>query len=163
MRQLERIEEKFMRKILNTTKGCPIVSLYLTLGHIPARFEIQKMKLLYLKYILSENEESLIRKFFYLQLEIPTKGGWASSCLKDLRELEIKLSLKNIEEMPYNEFKRILKEIVREKAFLYLKNKIRSKGKENLQNSLYMTEYLLPENKLLTTAEKQRLFAVKNK
>ena len=163
VRQLERIEEQFMRKILNTTKSCPIVALYLTLGQIPARFEIQKMKLLYLKYILSEDEESLIRKFFFLQLEKPTKGDWASSCLKDLRELEISLSLKKIEEMPYTRFKILLKEKVKEKAFLYLKKKIRSKGKENDFQSLCMAEYLLPENRLLSIAEKQRLFAVKNR
>ena len=72
--QLERIEEQFMRKILNTTKSCPIVALYLTLGQIPAGFQIQKMKVLYLKYILSEDEESLILKFFFLQLENQQKA-----------------------------------------------------------------------------------------
>ena len=29
IRQLERIEESFLRKVLNTTKGCPLVQLYL--------------------------------------------------------------------------------------------------------------------------------------
>ena len=48
LRQIERIEEGYLRKVLNTTKGCPIVQLYLEVGHIPARFEIQKMRLLYL-------------------------------------------------------------------------------------------------------------------
>ena len=52
LRQIERIEEGFMRKMLNTTKGCPISQLYLELGQHPARFEIQKMRILYLKYIL---------------------------------------------------------------------------------------------------------------
>ena len=74
LRQLERIEEQFMRKVLNTTKGCPITMLYLTLGHVPARFEIQKMRILYLKYILSQKEDSLVRSFFNLQVEMPTKS-----------------------------------------------------------------------------------------
>ena len=65
--------------------------------------------------------------------------------------------------MPYTRFKKLLKEKVKEKAFLYLKKKIRSKGKENNFQSLCMTEYLLPENRLLSIAEKQRLFAVKNR
>ena len=64
IRQLERIEEQFMRKILNTTRGCPIVSLYLSLGHVPARFEIQKRRLLFLKYILTQKNESIVRKNF---------------------------------------------------------------------------------------------------
>ena len=74
LRQIERIEEDYMRKVLKTTKGCPITSLYLALGQIPARFEILKMKLLYLKYILEQPEESTIYKVFKLQLENPKKG-----------------------------------------------------------------------------------------
>ena len=74
LRQIERIEESYMRQIFKTTKGCPITELYLSLGQIPARYEIQKMRLLYLKKILHENEESLLFKFFKLQLELPTKG-----------------------------------------------------------------------------------------
>ena len=62
LRQIERIEEGYLRKVLNTTKGCPIVQLYLDVGHIPARFEIQKMRLLYLKYILKQNEDSILQK-----------------------------------------------------------------------------------------------------
>ena len=81
VRQLERIEEGFLRKVLNTTKGCPIVQLYLTIGIFPARFEIMKIKLLYLKNILQEKENSLIRQIFFLQIEMPTKGDWASGCL----------------------------------------------------------------------------------
>ena len=47
LRQIERIEESFLRKVLNTTKGCPITQLYLEMGQIPARFVIQKMRCLY--------------------------------------------------------------------------------------------------------------------
>ena len=57
LRQIERIEESYMRQIFKTTKGCPITELYLSLGQIPARYEIQKMRLLYLKKILHKNEE----------------------------------------------------------------------------------------------------------
>ena len=49
LRQIERIEEGYLRKILKTQKGCPIIQLYLEMGHIPTRFEIHKMRLLYLK------------------------------------------------------------------------------------------------------------------
>ena len=42
VRQLERIEEGFLRKMFKTTKGCPISQLYLELGHIPARYHLKK-------------------------------------------------------------------------------------------------------------------------
>ena len=111
LRHLERIEESFLRKVLNTTKGCPITQLYLEIGQIPARFEIQKMRLLYLKYILEENEESLLRKFLQLQIEEPTKGDWASTCFRDLEELKISESLEKIKNMLKSRFTKMLKSV----------------------------------------------------
>ena len=68
LRELERIEETFMRKLFKTSKGCPITQLYLSLGQTPARFEIMKMRLMFLKYILNEDEESMIHNFLMLQI-----------------------------------------------------------------------------------------------
>ena len=99
LRQIERIEEGYLRQIFKTTKGCPITELYLSIGQHPARFEIQKMRLLFLKQILHEDEESLTYKVFKLQLEYPTRGDWASSCLTDLQELKIEKSLSQIKLM----------------------------------------------------------------
>ena len=74
LREIERIEEGFLRNLLKTSKGCPLMQLYLTFGVIPARFQIIKMRIMFLKDILNENEESLIRKFYELQTKKPTKG-----------------------------------------------------------------------------------------
>ena len=81
-RQLERIEEGFIRRLLKTSTGCPIVQLYLETGHIPARFAIKKARLLFLKTILVESQESLIHQFLLLQFQNPTKNDWASSCME---------------------------------------------------------------------------------
>ena len=40
IRQIERIEEGFLRQLFKTPKGCPIAQLYLEAGYIPARFAI---------------------------------------------------------------------------------------------------------------------------
>ena len=47
IRQLERIEESFMRQVLKTKKGCPIKQMYLELGQAPERFDIFKLRVLY--------------------------------------------------------------------------------------------------------------------
>ena len=104
LRQLERIEEGFLRKMFGTTKGCPIVQLYLESGHIPARSSIMKIRLSFLKCILNENPESMIYKFLKLQYQNPTKGDWASNCTTDLKLLEIDLSLEKIKNMPKIKF-----------------------------------------------------------
>ena len=110
IRQIERIEESFLRKVLNTSRGCPIVQLYLEMGHSPARVEIQKTRLLFMHYILQQNEDSTVSKFFYLQLEIPTRGDWASTCMKDMNELDIQESIAGIKQLTKNQFSQILKE-----------------------------------------------------
>ena len=102
MRQIERIEEDFLRQLFKTTKGCPLSQLYLESGQIPARFEVKKKRLLFLKYILNQTEESTVSKVFVLQIEQPKKGDWASSCMKDLEYLDISLSLDSIREMTKN-------------------------------------------------------------
>ena len=86
VRHLERIEESYMRKLLETSKGCPIIQLYLELGHIPARFDIMKQRLFFLKYILNQDTESMIYKVLFLQIEKPAKFDWATTCIKDLKQ-----------------------------------------------------------------------------
>ena len=163
LRQLERIEESYLRQVLKTTKGCPINQLYLSLGQHPARFEIQRMRLLYLKYILHEKQTSLLHRFFTLQLEQPTKGDWVSTCLNDLKELKISQTFDEIKLISKNQFNKLLKERLKENAFKYLINKQGSKGSEIIYSDLSMSEYLLPTNSELTIEEKQRLFAVKTR
>ena len=121
------------------------------------------MRLLYLKYILHENETSLLYKFFTLQLEMPTKGDWVSSCLNDLKELKILQTFDEIKLMSKNQFSKLLKERSRENAFKYLIDKQGSKGSEIIYSDLSMSDYLLPTNSELTVEEKQHLFAVKTR
>ena len=68
LRHLEKIEEEYLRKILKTGKGCPISQLYLEMGLYPARFEIQKLRMLYLKYVLEQTEDSLVKRSLIFEL-----------------------------------------------------------------------------------------------
>ena len=43
VRQIDRIEECFLRKILKNSKDCPIAQMYLETGHVTARLEIKKI------------------------------------------------------------------------------------------------------------------------
>ena len=97
LRQIERIEEVFLRKLFKTSSGCPITSLYLEIGQTPARFVIMKMRLLYLKYILEQPESSNIRQMLQLQLKMPSSGDWASTCVNNLKYLNINLTFREIQ------------------------------------------------------------------
>ena len=113
LRAIERIEENYLRKLLKTTRGCPISQLYLETGHQPARFEIFRRRLLFLKSIMHEKPNSRIYQFVKLQFENPTKGDWMSSCLTALRYLEIDSSLSDITSLSVNQFENILEKSIK--------------------------------------------------
>ena len=163
LRQIERIEEGFLRKILKTTKGCPITQMYFEVGQHPARFEIQKTRLLYLKYILEQNEESNLQQMLSLQLVNPTKGDWASKCIEDLKELNINLTFAEIKSITKIKFTNILKKEMKKNAFKYLSKKRGQKGSEIEYSCLEMSEYLQPTNTELTVEQKCEVFAVRNR
>ena len=101
-------------------------------------------------------------RFFFLQVEQPTRGDWASTCISDLKELEIAESLDEIRLMSKVKFNKLLKQRIRKNAYKYLTEKKRTKGKEISYSRIEMAEYLLPENDL-TIEQKRRIFAVRNK
>ena len=163
IRHLERIEEIFLRRMFKTSKGCPISQLYLESGHHPARFAIKKCRLLFLKYLLEENPDSLTFKFLKLQLETPTRGDWASSCLRDLQELQINLSFEQIKKLSKKQFNIMVKEAIKERALEYLLSKRKIKGQEIEYQELKMAEYLLPGYEEISIKEQQSIFSIRNR
>ena len=163
IRQIERIEENFLRKLLNTTKGCPITSLYLEMGQTPARFEIMKMRLLYLKYILEQPETSNILKMLNLQLRKLSSGDWAFTCIKNLEDLGIKITFEEIRKLTKKKYAEMIKQRISQVALEYLLDKRGKKGCEIKYSCLEMSEYLLPFNDMLTNEEKCELFGIKNR
>jgi hypothetical protein len=162
IRQIESFEEGFLRELLKTSSGCPIKQIYLEFGQIPARFEIIRIRLLYLKYILNQNKESMIHKFFTIQLESSGKGDWTTMCLDNLRELDVQNSLEEIKQMSPYQFKKMLKEKVRQAALQYLTDKRGSKGAEINYQELQMADYLQPIADLSIDV-KRKIFEVRNK
>ena len=146
MRQIERIEENYMRQLLKTSKGCPLSQLYLELGQRPARFDIFKLQLFYLKHILNQDESSTLYQFVKLQLENPTKGDWVSSVMDTLQKLDISLTLEEIKEISNGKYKKLVKQKCEESAFSYLLKKRGSKGSEIKYQTLEMARYLLPND-----------------
>ena len=163
IRIIERIEENFMRKLLKTPASCPVVQLYLELSQYPARFAIMKSRLLFLKSILNEKENSRIFQFVMLQLENCKRGDWILTCINDLKYLEIKESIEEIKSMKTNKFKNIIKQKIKEKSFEYLLKKRKRKGNEIIYSELQMADYLLPNENINNIEDQRYLFAIRNK
>jgi hypothetical protein len=63
-----------------------------------------KMRLLFLKYILDQEEESILQKFLKLLFKDPVRRDWASTCMNDIKELKLTLSLEEIKSIMTQEF-----------------------------------------------------------
>ena len=75
---IERSEEATLRDLVKTEISAPRHILYLELGIIPKRFVIKQRKVMYLKHILMQNKNSLLKKVFNAQLKAPSNGDWVS-------------------------------------------------------------------------------------
>ena len=89
------------------------------------------MRCLYLKYILHEDEERLLKSFFNIQLEHCLKEDWVYmyTCLADLKEMEIKESFEEIKQMSQNKCSYLLFKSLTKNALHYLKDKQRRNGR----------------------------------
>ena len=103
-----------------------------------ARFEIQTMRCFYLKYFLNQEEDSLLRKVFNIQLNQMLKGDWATNILEELKEWRFAESLDEIKKMAENKFKN---KIIKENAE-YLIGKHRRKGKTIKYTSIQVSKCL---------------------
>ena len=131
------------------------------LGQVPARFDIIKLRLYFLKYILQQDPESTISKMYQLQIENPKRGDWASTAKKNLYDLKINLSNEEIRKMSRSTYNNLIRNKCRENAFKYLKNKRGKKGRDIRYRSLQMSEYLLP-NKELSIEQQRNIFEIRN-
>ena len=64
IRALERTDEILLSKIVGSDSNTSNTFKYLELGIYPMRFEIMKRKVIFLQYILKQEQESLMYKVF---------------------------------------------------------------------------------------------------
>ena len=113
-------------------------------GSIPVRFVIISRRINFLHYILCEDENSLLGRFFKAQCAEPVRGDWASTVRKDLDFFNIKLSFDQIARYSKSSFRTFIEDSVKKKAFseLVRKQKEHSKGKEIVYKELCIQNYL---------------------
>ena len=99
----------------------------------------------------------------HLQLENPTKGDWASTCLSDLQYINWNITLEEIRTMTKQNVLKILKEKIGIKALRYLLEKQGIKGSEITYSCNEMAKYLLPFNKKMNIEQKREMFSVRNR
>ena len=125
-----------------------------------------RRRLIYLQYILQQKETSLIKKFLNTQLSSLKKKDWGYTVLEDLKHLDIKITLKEIEFMPKATYRKLIIKKIKEKSFEYLINKRNTrngKGMELVYTKLEMKNYLSSEDIEITNHERKLIFQFRTK
>ena len=117
----------------------------------------------FLKYILHQDKNSLMSRFFWAQPLHPTRGDWVSNVKKILIKIDFDISFEEIILMKIMTFKKTVQSKVRKAALKYLLSKRKSKGKEIVYGStLECQGYLLPSN-ILTLQDQISLFSYRTR
>ena len=103
-----------------------------------------------------------MKKFLNAQLENSSKTDWTYQVKRDLKELEIKLTLEDIGSMSKNKFKNHIMKKIESAALKYLKSKIKSKGQELEYINIELQDYLRPETSI-KLQEKQDMFKMRSR
>ena len=163
LRDIEKIEEDFLRNLADTKLGCPISQLYLEFGIYPARFEIMKKTIMFYYYIINQQENSLIYQILKAQIDSPVKGDWVTSVHKYIEYLEVGLPYIDLGKIGKKKLNTILNSNINRKALIYLLEMRKSKGKEIEYHTIEMAPYLKPNDHGLTISEKKELFSLRNR
>ena len=145
---LESVDELLMRRILEVPSTCPKEMLYLELGCLPIRYIVSARRLLFLHYIVNEDENALIKQVFTAQMNQPLKDDWCLAVIKDIQDFKMELEIEEIKKMSICKFQNCVKKAVAIKAFEDL-NSIKlkhSKVMHIVHSKLEMQQYMKPCN-----------------
>ena len=162
---LETVDLQFLRQVLKTPKSTPKEMLFLETGCVPFREIIRKRRILFLHYILNENEDSLIKKFLMKQKESKKSKDWINQVLSDIKELNLEVDFEDIRKMQKSRLKIMLNEAIKMKAFVDLaqKKEMHSKVMEIKHERLEMQKYLKSTNFKIKIEEKQEIFKMRSR
>ena len=83
----------------------------------------------FLFYIIRQKEDSMMSRVFETQLEYRTIKDWITTVLKEIEELNLKVSFVNIKQMSKEDWKNMIKESIVDKAFRNLNEAKRKHSK----------------------------------
>ena len=105
---------------------------------------------MYLFQLLTTDESSLVSQVFQKMVSSPKRGDWVQTVMKDLKDLNIKLSFSQIAALKKSRFKKIVIDSIKMACFLSLVKEKESlkKGKELQYTGLETQAYLHPDSGL---------------
>ena len=145
--KLEQMDEALIRAMLECPVSVPREMLYLEMGVTPIRYILMSRRLTFYKYILSQPEDALIRKFYQTQCAKPTKNDWCQTVQSNLETLKLSNSESEVRLMSKYVFKKAVNTAIRQEVFKYLQQKKSSHSKvlHIDYNCLKLQSYFQPQ------------------
>ena len=161
--KLERIDEMYLRRVLNVPISVPKESLHIETGCLPLKFMVKIRRLMYLWHILSREETELIRRVYTTQKMSNSGGDWVNILDSDKNELGISLTDQEIQGVSKNVFKNYVNSKVRINHLKSLNNRKKTHSKSQNLNctQLKTAEYL--KNPRFSSKQKRLLFKLRSK
>ena len=120
--ELEKVDEMYLRSLLDAHTNTAIEALYIETGKMPIRFLIQKRRLMYWHHVNNASKDSLLRKFYQAQKNQPVKGDWITLIEKDKNDFNISYKDEELAKISKRVFKKLVKKEANKLALKYLKN-----------------------------------------
>ena len=153
--ELEMADEILLRRILECPESTPKEMLYLEMACLPIRFIVMGRRIMFLHYILNEDGDSLISRFFKAQVTNPMKNDWCESVRETLKDLNILLTFSQIKLMKKEELKNLVKAACEAEALLYLNKKKAEHSKVlHLSHTNWEMQNYMKPNTMLTEEAK---------
>ena len=162
--EFENLDLMLLRKFVNTPFSVPAEAVYLELGCLNVETIIKARRIIYLHYLLKQEDSSMMSKFFMAQWTYPArKNEWTEQVKSDLNDFGLSLDLDILKNISINSFKSQVKKKAKEYAFYTFLEKQQSHSKlDNLSYSgLRLQKYLNLEN--MTNLEAQTVFSYRTR
>ena len=116
------------------------------MGCLPIRYIIMTRRIMYLHYLLTQDEDSLLSSFFMAQWENPVSVDWTEQAKMDLENIKLYITLEAIQMISKEEFQKVVKVAIHKAAFIYLnaEKEKRDKVKHAEHRYLKLQPYLCP-------------------
>ena len=85
----------YLRNVLEVSKATPIAAMYLELGTLPVRYEIEMRQLLFLKHLLDEKHADPCLRTYIEMLKFENETNWANNVLGLRRAYNLTLNDEN--------------------------------------------------------------------
>ena len=114
--EIEKCDEQLLRIILECPSKTPKEMLYLELGIIPIRYIIMSRRMMFYHYILNEDKNSLIHKFYKIQFDKAARNDWCLTVKENLETLRINNTEEQIKKLSEESFKILVNSAIKKEA-----------------------------------------------